>query len=61
MRRICYLAEMLLESQDGLYSVEKVSKQFVCVMLDLHETSNSVTSLNCHAPVLLITLINSTK
>ena len=61
MRGITYLAEMLLESQDGLYSVQKVSKQFVYFMRDLYETSNSVTSLNCHAPVLLIALINGTK
>jgi len=37
------------------------SQQFVCVMFDVQETSNCVTSLIFHAPVLLITLTNSTK
>jgi len=36
----------------------KYSQQFVFVMFDVQETSNFVTSLICHAAVLLITLIN---
>jgi len=39
----------------------KYSQQFDCVMFDVQETANCVTSLICHVPVLLITLINSTK
>jgi hypothetical protein len=33
----------------------------LCVMVDVQETSNCVTSLICHAPVLFIILIDSSN